>query len=271
MQNTNTPLVSVIIPAFNEPPEIIHKAIDSIVHQSYDNIEIHVFDDSTNQNTKDAIDHFSDCPNYHVHRCDTRFGFVHSLNVGLEVSQGDYIVRMDSDDISYPDRIQKQVSFLEKNPEVDILGGALTLIDQEGKPLSRRNYPAGMFLLSIYAAFRCPLAHPTVMMRRSIVEEGFRYNESLTKAEDLDLWLRLFLSGHKMANMKDCLIQYRVTDNFLEKRGDINQRRSMAKVRAEKVSMRHPVFSVFSFLTGFMSVHTPRNLIDFAYRIENKN
>lgn len=267
----NTPHVSVIIPAYNESPTIISEAINSIIHQSYKNIEIHIFDDSTNQNTREAIDSFSNYPNVFIHRSETRFGFVHSLNVGLDVSKGKYIARMDSDDISMPDRIQKQVSFLENNPEIDFVGGALELIDQDGNTISARNYPTTGFGLLCYAAFRCPFAHPTVMMRKSIVEEGFHYDESLKKAEDLDFWLRLIQSGHKCANLPDCLLKYRITQNFLDKRGDMLQRQTMAKVRAKNMSFRHPFLSVFSSFTGFIAMHLPRRIVDMVYRMENKN
>ena len=268
--NTPAPLVSVIIPAFNEQPSIISEAISSIVHQSYTNIEIHVFDDSTDQDTRKAIDSFSSYPNIFIHRCETRFGFVHSLNIGLDISKGKYIARMDSDDISLPDRIQKQVFFLESNPQIDLVGGALELINQDGKTVSFRKYPTTRFGLLFYAAFRCPFAHPTILMRKSIVERGFFYNESLTKAEDLDFWLRLIQSGHKCANLPDCLLKYRVTQNFLDKRGDMLQRQTMAKVRAKNVSFRHPFLSFFSFLTGFVAMHLPRKIVDIAYRLENK-
>lgn len=271
MNNKTKPLVSVIMPAFNEPPLIISESIGSILHQTYPNIEIHIFDDSTNEGTRTSIDSFASYPNVFIHRSEQKTGFVKSLNIGLEISKGQYIARMDGDDIAFPDRIQKQVSFLESNPKIDILGGALKLINQKGKETSFRRYPAKGFSLLVYFTFRSPLAHPTVMMRRRIVEEGFRYDESLSKAEDLDLWLRLFLSGHRIANMQDFLLKYRITDNFIEKRSDSPQRKFVARIRTKNMTFRYPFFSLVSFLVGFVSSHLPKWLFDFAYGLENKS
>lgn len=266
----SNPLVSVIIPAFNEPPSIIYNALSSILHQTYQNIDVHIFDDSTNTETRETIDRFSSYPNFYIHRSENKLGFVPSLNVGLEISKGEYIARMDSDDISYPDRIQKQVSFMESNPDIDILGGSLELISQDGDSFSFRRYPTSRIGFLFYTAFRCPIAHPTVMMRRRVIEEGFQYNEALIRAEDLDLWLRLIQSGHKFANLPDCLLKYRVGSNFLEKRGDMLQRKSMARIRMKHISFRHPFLSLFSFCTGFFSAYIPRWLVDMAYRLEDK-
>ena len=104
MEVSNRPLVSVIMPAFNERPDMITDAINSILQQTYDNIELHIFDDSTKDETRTAIDNFASDPRVNIHRSPERVGFIKSSNLGLEAATGKYIARMDGDDFSHPDR-----------------------------------------------------------------------------------------------------------------------------------------------------------------------
>ena len=129
MKEKITPLVSVVMATFNESPAMISNAINSIVQQTYTNWELHILDDSTNEETIKAIDSFAIDKRILVHRFPKRAGFINSLNIGLEVSTGKYIARMDGDDFSLPDRFEKEDAYLEQHPEVMVVGGKMNIMD----------------------------------------------------------------------------------------------------------------------------------------------
>lgn len=264
------PLVSVIMPAFNESAVMITDAIQSILQQTYKNIELHIFDDSTKEETRVAIDVFKSDNRVTIHRVKERVGFIKSLNFGLEAAKGKYIARMDGDDYSLPDRIEKEVAYLEKHPEVMVIGGQMNIMDEHGNITSSRNYPLDGWKFFLFSCARNPLAHPTVMMRREIVDLGYRYDETLKMSEDLDLWLRLLNDGYKLANIQDTVLNYRVTGNFLEKRSSDVQREVMAQVRNKNFDKRRLIHSLLSCLSGWLFTHVPRSAIDKAYNSENK-
>lgn len=270
MKEMFSPLVSVVMATFNESPPIINRALESIVQQTYTNWELHILDDSTKEDTKKEIDAFSKDYRIHVHRFPKRVGFIKSLNIGLEASAGKYIARMDGDDFSLPDRFEKEVSYLEKHPEVMVVGGQMNIMDENERIISSRSYPTGGLKFYLFSCARNPLAHPTVMMRRDVVDKGYRYDETLQMSEDLDLWLRLLNDGYKLANIPDTVLNYRVMDNFLKKRSSDIQREVMAEVRRRNFDKRNLVHSILSMFSGWLFTHVPRGVIDFAYKTENK-
>ncbi len=267
---TTKPLVSVVMPTFNENPEMLSIAINSILQQTYTNIEFHILDDSTNEITKNTIDAFSaEDKRIQIHRSQERVGFIKSLNLGLRASTGKYIARMDGDDFSFPDRFEKEVAFLEKNPNITVVGGQINIMDESGKITSSRSYPTNKMKLYFFSCARNPLAHPAVMLRREIIDEGYQYDETLKMSEDLDLWLRLMNDGYKIANIPDTVLNYRVMDNFLAKRTSDMQREVMAEVRKKNFSKGRLLQSTLSLLVGWLFTHVPRCTIDSIYNIEN--
>lgn len=270
MVATVQPLVSVIIPTFNERPDMITDSINSILDQTYKSFELHIFDDSTKDETREAIDQFSSDPRVNIHRFEKRVGFIKSLNLGLEIAKGTYIARMDGDDWSFPDRFEKEVAFLQSHQNVMVVGGQMNIMDAEGNITSSRSYPTDGIKFFLFSCMRNPLAHPTIMMRREIVDKGYRYDETLKMSEDLDLWLRLMNDGYKLANIQDTVLNYRVMDNFLEKRSSDVQREVMAQVRKKNFDKRHIMRSSLSYVSGWLFTHVPRGAIDRAYNNENK-
>ncbi len=269
METKQQQLVSVVMPAFNERADMISDAIGSILQQTYQNIELHIFDDSTKEETKAAIDAFENDSRVRIHRFPGRVGFIKSLNLGLEAAIGKYIARMDGDDFSHPDRIEKEVAYLETHPDVAVVGGQMNIMDEDGKIISARAYPSGGLKFFLFSCVRNPLAHPTIMMRREVIDKGYRYDESLRMSEDLDFWLRLLNDGYKLANIRDTVLNYRVMENFLEKRSSDVQREVMAQVRYKNFDRRHLIHSVLSSLSGWLFTHVPRGAIDRAYNSEN--
>lgn len=114
------------------------------------------------------------------------------------------------------------------------------------------------------------MAHPSIMMRRGIVDRGYRYDETLKMSEDLDLWLRLMNDGNRVANISETVLNYRVTDSFLMKRSNRKQREYMEFVRKKNFCVNHLFHSVLSNTAGWLFLHTPASVINRIYSKENK-
>lgn len=266
----NQPLVSVILASFNEAPDMISDAINSILQQTYKNLEVLIFDDSTSKETIETINRLAADTRVKVFRFPERVGFVKSLNKGLEAAQGEFIARMDGDDFSLSIRIEKEVAFLQGNPEISIVGGNMDIMDERGTVTSHRSYPVGGIKLWMFSCYRNPLAHPTIMMRREIVDKGYRYNDSLKLSEDLDFWLRLMNVNYKLANLEDTVLRFRVQSNFAEKRTSDTQRQYMANVRKANFDKKHLVHSLLSLGAGWLYTHVSAGSIKSMYNKENK-
>lgn len=203
-------LVSVIMPVRNGD-KFIGKAIDSILNQIYKNIELIVIEgNSDNKSTIDILQSYGSkikCFYQTEHS-----GVAGALNIGLEHAAGEFIARMDADDIAMPDRILKQTAFLREHPDVDVLGTECDVIDKNDNVINEM--ASGYYYDSQIKAkliFENCMIHPTVMMRRSLIDSGWRYDETFY-AEDLNLWMRMASEGVRFANLPDHLLKYRRCD-----------------------------------------------------------
>jgi glycosyltransferase involved in cell wall biosynthesis len=265
---STTPAVSVIIATFNEPGHIVRKSVQSILEQSYRDLEVLIFDDSKSQETRDALDECATDPRVRIIRSETRMGFVPSLNMGLHQARGRYIARMDGDDISLPDRISKQVAFLDAHPTISVVGGSMMIINEADEVVSYRKYPTGAKAFNWLSVFRTPLAHPTVMLRKECVLKGYFYDESFKKSEDLEYWLRLRKNGFKLANMADYLLKYRVCGDLSKKRED-NHWGYNLKARRKNFSWKLPLINGLSLLVSFTYNILPNFVMSYIYKREN--
>ena len=156
LQN-DTVTISVILATFNEPPDMIKKSIKSILEQTFTDFELLIYDDSTNAETISAIDSFKYDERVKIFRSTVKKGFVVSLNEGLSAAKGKYIARMDGDDISLPDRLEKEYVYLENNKKVFVVGGNMDIIDENDNVISSRKYPTDglrlYFQMSVSTSF----------------------------------------------------------------------------------------------------------------------
>ena len=197
-------LVSVIIPLYNET-KYLNEALDSICNQTYDNLEILIIDSSTDPSVEKILKNYSEkIKVIKQEKC----GVAVALNCGLENAQGAYIARMDADDISMSNRIEQQVEFLSNNLMIDVVGSRAIVIDAEGRTEWTSSVPCLHENIETNLIFENPMWHPTIMFRKKLVDEGWRYDTS-KRTEDYDLWTRLIASGVKFANIYDVLLKYR--------------------------------------------------------------
>lgn len=269
--NIKEPIVSVVMASFNENTEIITGAVNSIIGQTFTDWELLIADDSTNEDTKTCIDNFTSDSRIKVIRKDKRMGLSGARNVALSNAKGRYVAIMDADDFSLPERFEKQVNYLDNNPKCYVLGGQMNIMDENSAIVSSRHYPLKGFKLKLFAAFRNPIAHPTVMFRKELFDKGFSYDETLKMSEDLDLWLRIMNAGYGIENLSECVINYRVGSNFVDKRTSDAQVKYMADVRRKCFSGKHFFFSCMSVCAGFIFEHTPKGVIKKIYKKENSD
>ena len=265
----NKPLVSVVMATYNEPPEIIGQAIESVLNQTYTNLELIIVDDSTDKETISAIaGYLSDSRVVYEHP-EEKLGFVPALNRGLSLSKGEYIARMDGDDICFKDRLEKQITFLENNKKIALTGGQIEIIDSKGNLISKRGYPTSKAGLFIFSCIRSPFAHSTVVMRRDIIDAGFKYDESLPASEDIDLWLRIMYAGYKVTNIKDTVLKFRVSDDFAEKRSGDKEVIYTALARKKNFSGRHFLHWLLSYLFSRIYLYMPSKWLAFMHKKQN--
>jgi glycosyltransferase involved in cell wall biosynthesis len=205
-----TPRVSVIVPVFNEPPEVLRASLASLRNQSWQDFDCVVVDESTDVSRARECE--AQCA------LDSRFRYVHpasrlglpgSLNLAIDQSSGDYIARFDSDDVCLPERLARQIAFLDAHPEIAIVGGALEVIDDDDRTTALRTYPTDHEAIERGMQTTNTMAHPTVMYRRTATAVHGAYDASFRYSEDLDLWLRWLNAGMRFANLPDVVVRYR--------------------------------------------------------------
>jgi glycosyltransferase involved in cell wall biosynthesis len=170
--------------------KFIKKAIDSILVQTYKYFELIIIDDGSTDSSLQIIKQFSDS-RIVLFINEQNMGQSYSRNRGIKESVGEYIAIMDSDDIALPDRLEKQVSFLEGNPYISLCSSSATLIDENGAPFGEKNTPENDVEIKLRLLFYCPIIHPTVMFRKAdFLNINLLYDEHFVYAQDFDVWSR---------------------------------------------------------------------------------
>lgn len=204
----NNPKISIIMPVCNGE-KYIREAIDSVLAQTFSDFEFIIFNDGSTDNTLNIIKSYPD-PRIKIIDLGKNVGIPAALNSCLEQAQGRYIARMDADDICLPERLAKQVQFLDHDSAVSLLSTNVELITENGRSKGAHWIFRTHKLIKWKALISNPLFHPTVMARAEVYKK-FQYKSGLPGAEDYDLWSRiLFESTFTVACLPDVLLKYRL-------------------------------------------------------------
>lgn len=206
MEKSN-PLVSIVIPVHNGE-KYINESIDSCLDQTYENIEVIIVDDKSEDSTLEILKEYGQ--KLTVIPVEKQDGLGNVINIGIRESRGKYIARMDADDIMYPTRIQKQVQYLESNPNCVAIGGQIDIIDENSTVTGHREYAIDDRDIKKNRFLFQPFAHPAVTLRKSTVEDIGLYPENMWKVEDVKFFLILSTKG-EFHNLKDTVLKYRMT------------------------------------------------------------
>lgn len=202
----DTCLVTVLMPVFNAE-KYVAEAIESILNQTYDNFEFLIINDGSTDKSEDIILSYKDSRIVYI-KNQRNIRLVATLNKGIRMAKGKYIMRMDADDISVPDRMQKQVLYMEHDPKVGVCGSFLSVFGETINPyISKRPEDDANIRASLLV--QNSLGHPNVTIRKSVmIENNIWYDEKFYRMEDWGLWVSLmpFCEFH---NIQEPLLYYR--------------------------------------------------------------
>lgn len=204
-------------------PEFLTQAMESMLNQNHRNFDIHIFQDGVlTKNLADILTGYQErMPWIYLHNHPENRGLAVCLNEMIQKIKGqyDYFARMDSDDQCLPERLEKQIRFLESHPGIDVLGGWIIDMDETGKELKRVRYPENHQQIQRFFRKRNPMAHATVMYRRSYFDKAGLYPP--VRLEDGLYWMQGMIAGCRFHNLPDFLVSVRRTDDFLKRRSGL--------------------------------------------------
>lgn len=234
MTTGENPLVSILLPVYNAA-EFVKASVESILAQTFRHFEVIIINDGSTDDSLAIIESISDSRIKIFTQLNA--GIAAALNKGIVLAKGKYIARQDADDISLPQRLEKQVKFLEENSSYGLVGGQAEIIDRSGKPANRfLKHAATNGKLQYDLLWNTPFVHPSLMIRKECFEKEGGFYTGKELFEDYDMWSRIALH-YKLANIPEILLQYRelstglsfTTSNSSER--VINQRRKNISTR----------------------------------------
>jgi glycosyltransferase involved in cell wall biosynthesis len=212
------PKVSIIMSVYNAQT-YLEEAISSILNQNYSDFEFLIVDDCSTDDSLNIIDLFMKTDQrIQLIQNKSNQGLTKNLNILIRKANGKYIARMDADDISHPDRLKKQVEFLDNDPNTDILGTFSQNISEKGEIIGIRKVPVTNDEIIKLLPKLNPISHPTVMFRSSSLKEIGGYDERFRTSQDFHLWFKAAGHGLRFYNMPKVLFQYRMNDNYIARK-----------------------------------------------------
>ena len=211
-------MISIIMSTYKEEETLLRESIESILNQTFKDFEfIIILDYPDNNLHKKIIEEYSKIDNrirFFVN--ENNLGLTGSLNRGLSLAKGEYIGRMDADDISLPYRLERQLEYIKKN-QYDLIGGITQMIDEEGNSIfSIQKVPTDFNKIKKALRYGQCIAHPTWLGRKEVFDylNGYR---NIPFCEDFDFTLRVVLNGFKISNLNETVLKYRMTKNSISR------------------------------------------------------
>ncbi len=203
--NLKNPKVTVLMPVYNGGKHL-NEAIESILAQTFADFEFLIINDGSTDNSAKIIESFND-KRIRLIKNNKNLKLVKTLNKGIDFARGKYIVRMDQDDISFPERLSKQVGFMEKHPDIGVCGSRVELIGKNSGQVWDF-VPENPDILKCLLLFSNYIVHPTVIIRKKLLEKYHLHYNEIFAAEDYDLWCRIS-EYSRMSNLQEVLLYYR--------------------------------------------------------------
>lgn len=242
----NNPKVSVIIPTYNRA-NVVCNAVDSVINQTYKNIEIIVVDDGSTDDTKKVLNKYAGNIKYIK---QSNQGVSSARNLGIKESTGEYLAFIDSDDVWHSDKVQKQLDFFNsnKNNNIGLVYTNTILIDKDNQKKKRRDFftknESG--ILEFIDVFKDPyLGLPTVMILSSVINKVGLFDEGLETAEDIDLYLRIS-EFYKIGYIHDILVDVHQSENSLSEK--LSSYQDNIDVVTKFVDKHHELFEIHSVI-----------------------
>ena len=254
----------------NDKPEWLEQALESILSQTLKSDDIVIVRDGVAGDGIESLLKKYEKHNYvRVIRLEKNGGLARALNAGLNKCKNELVARMDADDIMIDGRLKLQVAMFNRNTDLDILGGQIAEFDGSLKNVTGyRRVPTTESEIRQFARLRCPLNHPAVMFKKSVIMKLGGYNESIGRVEDYELWMRALNSGATLRNAPDILCYLRAGDYMLGRRKSWDGCKAQIRLRkhflANKwISFTDCVFGVTAFL---VMVVMPVPIVRLVYK-----
>lgn len=229
------PRVSILMPVYNVAP-YLREAMDSILAQTFLDFELIVLDDCSPDNSAEILDTYTD-ERIVRYRGEKNVGLSNVLNVGMAMARGELIARMDSDDISTPERLATQVAYLDAHPEVDLCSCGMELFGAKQETWVRETNVEDV---KITALFHSPILHASSMWRREAFERvGLRFLQEMVPAEDYDMWTRAMAAGLRLVNIPQVMYLYRIHPSQATTQTDKTARKDR-EVKSNYLRMLYP-------------------------------
>lgn len=250
----NAPMVSVILSVYNG--EIyIGRAVESVLSQTFTDFEFIIVNDGSTDGTSCLLSELND-PRVVLVAQDNK-GLIASLNTGCSMAKGKYLARQDADDVSLPERLEKQVAFMEAHPDVGLLGTAYRQVDEDGKELRSVTPPGDDRGLRKALIRYNPFCHGSVLERKSVFEDCGGYRLDLKHVEDYGLWFE-FARRSRLANLPEVLYEWRYSGGNVSVMWEREQLQTSLKVRAEAIAAGdYSALNYFHLLRPYMASLMP--------------
>lgn len=246
-----SPLVSILLPVYNSDL-FLNDSINSLLTQSYKNIEIILIDDGSTDNTSVICEHYSKHDRrVKFYQNKTNLKLIKTLNMAISLASGELIARMDADDISSSDRIERMVLEFQKNPNIDLVACPFHFISDTNKILGKE--PPKAFnsdALKFISFFCTPVCHPSILVKASVLKENY-YDENFIHAEDHELFARMLKASKRFLIINDYLYKKRINNNSVSYKYEKEQRATQFKIS-------------YSYLSAYLSTDMPVNIVRVA-------
>ncbi len=259
-----------------DKPLWVEQAVNSLVYQTYKKhvIAIVIDGDVSDEILTFLVDISKKTDNILLIKNDANRGLSVCMNYVVDwtlanFKSAKYFFRMDADDISEPNRLEKQIHFLQKHAKISILGSGLTEVNELGEKVGQRKLPKKHSEIMRFLPKRCSINHPTVAIRMSVFEKGFRYRENFMNTQDYFFWVDLAAAGFKFANLSDKLLKFRRVNDFYKRRGlskSINEFK--ARFYAMRVLKRYSLGNVFYAFVVLTLRLMPARIVKIAYKVD---
>ena len=235
------PKVSIIIPTYNQS-QYLEEAMESVLNQTYQNIEIIIVDDGSTDNTSEVVKSFD---NKIIYIPQKNKGASSARNAGIKKAQGQYVAFLDSDDMWIKNKLEKQIKFIQNNPEIGLLGtGCYQMVDIN-KMIYKKIFPAKNETLQKDLIKYNPFIQSSVIIKKDVFNHIDLYDEKFKESEDYDLWLRI-AQKYKVANLEQALVTKRYYEKGLSK--DKDNKQLYFALKAKKNAIKRGQYSKTYYL-----------------------
>lgn len=232
--SSERPFISVLLPVYNGA-DYLEEAIESILNQTYKNFEIIIINDGSTDDSVSIVKQFNDTRVRYYEQ--ENHGLAYTLNRAIKLSRGKYLARQDQDDISLPERFEKQIAFMEAHPKVGMIGTWASILENKNLPKRSHKHSSSSLILKFELLFNNPFVHSSILIRKQALDEVGAYSTDTSRQppEDYELWSRI-ARKFEISNIPEILHIYRNVPNSMSRDATNPLLDKVIKISAENIT-----------------------------------